>query len=291
MKESVLKAFWRDTYQGPSPVPYIISAQVLLFVAIHLFDLIQDLGLINFSLYNYVVRDFTLPLSFLQFLQQPWSLISYPFVYTGLLSLLFDCLWLFWMGNTFLNFLNRRQFLFIFISAVLLGGLSYPIFGTIPAFQNSAQVSYQGVSFALAALVTSIAALVPRSEIRLFLIGNISLKNLAIAYVALSVIFIGMVNKAGAVSFLFAALWGLVVTRALQQGNDFSSFFQLQKRSKLKVVHHGKAFKSTMKYRHQSDLPNQEEIDEILDKISVEGYESLTSQEKEVLFKASDSER
>ncbi|MFD2967428.1 rhomboid family intramembrane serine protease [Sphingobacterium bambusae] len=291
MKESALKTFWRDTYQGQSPVPFIISVQVLLFVLIHLFELIQDIGLVNFSLYNYVSNELTLPLSFLQFIEQPWSLLSYSFVYTGLLSLIFDCLWLFWMGNTFLNFLNRRQFLFVYISSILVGGLIYPALGMIPVFQHSTQLSFQGASFALGALVASIATLVPRSEIRLILFGNVSLKNIALVYVVLSVIFIGLVNKAGAITFLFIALWGLLFTRALQQGNDFSLFFQLRKRSKLKVVYKGKVSKSTYTYRHQSDLPNQEEIDEILDKISVEGYESLTSQEKEVLFKASKDEQ
>jgi len=167
----------------------------------------------------------------------------------------------------------------------------YPALGMITVFQNSTQLSFQGASFALGALVASIATLVPRSEVRLVLFGNVSLKNIALVYVILSVIFIGLVNKAGAITFLFISLWGLLFTRALQQGNDFSLLFQLRKRSKLKVVHKGKVATSTYSYRHQSDLPNQEEIDEILDKISVEGYESLTAQEKEVLFKASKDER
>ncbi|KGE15062.1 rhomboid family intramembrane serine protease [Sphingobacterium deserti] len=290
MKESVLKAFWRDTYQSRSPIPFIISVQVLIFVLIHLFELLGDLNVLQFSLGGFINTHLTLPLSPARFIEQPWTIISYSFVYQGLFQILFDCLWLYWIGNTFLNFLNTRQFLFLYISAVLLGGLIYPVLGLVPVFQTSTPLSFHGASFALGSIVAAIATLVPKSEIRLLLFGNVTLKNLAIVFIALSAIFIGMVNKAGAVTFLFTSFWGLFFIRALQQGNDFSLFFQIRKRSKLKVVH-SKGIKSAYTYRHQSDLPNQEEVDEILDKISISGYDSLTSQEKEVLFKASNDER
>ncbi len=41
--------------------------------------------------------------------------------------------------------------------------------------------------------------------------------------------------------------------------------------------------------KHRYDLPNQDEIDAILDKISISGYDSLTNHEKETLFRASNS--
>jgi len=52
---------------------------------------------------------------------------------------------------------------------------------------------------------------------------------------------------------------------------------------KLKIVT-GNASKNT------SYIPRQEEIDLILDKISKSGYDSLSKQEKEVLFRASKQE-
>ncbi|TDS10382.1 rhomboid family intramembrane serine protease [Sphingobacterium paludis] len=290
MKESVLKAFWRDTYQSRSPIPFIISVQVLVFVLIHLFELLVDLNVVQFSLEEWISTHLTLPLSPTRFIQQPWTIVTYSFIYKGLFQLLFDCLWLYWIGNTFLNFLTTRQFLFLYSSAVLVGGMLYPLFGLIPAFHTNTPLSFYGASFALGSIVAAIATLVPKSEIRLLLFGNVSFKNLAIVFITLSAILIGMVNKAGAVTFLCTSFWGLFFVRALQQGNDFSLFFQFKKRSKLKVVH-SKGIRSAHTYRHQSDLPNQEEVDEILDKISISGYDSLTSQEKEVLFKASNDER
>ncbi|WDF68422.1 rhomboid family intramembrane serine protease [Sphingobacterium oryzagri] len=291
MKESALKTFWRDTYKGQSPVPFIISVQVGLFVLIHIFDLLQEIGITQLSLYSITVEKLSLPLSFHTFITQPWSLATYSFLYTNIFQLLFDCLWLFWIGSMFMNFLNRRQFLFVYSSAIVGGGLLYLGIGTIPGFGSLISPIYTSASFALGAMFAALATLVPRSEVRLLLIGNISLKTLAIAYIVLAAIFIAMANKPAAISFLLAACWGFAYTKALQNGNDYSLLFNLKKRSKLKIVHKSKSGVSSYAYRHQSDLPNQDEVDEILDKISVGGYESLTSQEKEVLFKASKGER
>lgn len=294
MKESVLKAFWRDTYKSQSPIPFIISAQVALFVLIHIFDLLKEVNLLQVSLYDYAIDYLSLPLSFTRFLGQPWSLITYPFVYTSLLQLLFDCLWLYWMGTIFLSFLNRRQFLFLYFSAILFGACLYLGLGFIPGLQNSVQVSLRTSTFALGAVVAATATLVPRYEIRLFLVGNVSLKTIALVYICVELLFHGLMNKAGSIGFLGMAFWGFFFIRSLQRGNDLSEL-KWQKplrKAKMKVVHQRDTLSSTpSSYRHASDLPNQEEIDEILDKISIGGYESLTSREKEVLFKASKNDK
>jgi hypothetical protein len=57
----------------------------------------------------------------------------------------------------------------------------------------------------------------------------------------------------------------------------------LKKRSKLKVA-------STNRNIVNDDIPRQEEIDRILDKISTRGYDNLSKQEKETLFRASKDE-
>lgn len=294
MKESVLKTFWRDTYQSKSPIPFIISVQVIIFVLIHLFDLLKEINLLQVSLYDYAVDYLSLPLSFGQFLKQPWSIVTYPFLYTGLFQLLFDCLWLYWMGNIFLSFLNRRQFLFLYFSATLLGACIYLGLGFIPMLQNSVQLSFRTSTFALGALVAAVATLAPRYELRLLLLGTISLKTIALVYICIELVFTGLMNKAGGIGFLTMAFWGILFIRSLNQGNDFSllKWRKPIKKSKMKVVRQSKTVSATYSsYRHASDLPNQEEIDEILDKISIGGYESLTSREKEVLFKASKDDK
>src|SRR5690606_1692994 len=155
----VLKTFWRDTYQSRSPIPFILSAQIILFVLIHIFDLLKEVELIQIPLYDYTLNYLSLPLSIDKFIIQPWSLATYPFLYTGLFQLIFDCLWLYWIGNIFLNFLNRKQFLFVYISSIVLGATLYLLLGLIPLLQHSVQLSFHSAAFVLGALVTAIATL------------------------------------------------------------------------------------------------------------------------------------
>ncbi|SMG40218.1 rhomboid family intramembrane serine protease [Sphingobacterium psychroaquaticum] len=291
MKQSSLKTFWQNTYKGASPIPVIITIQVLLFVLIHIFDLLREVGLTQTPYYDYSVSFLSLPLSFDKFLTQPWSLLTFPFLYTGIFQLLFDCLWLFWIGNTFLVFLNKRQMLYLYFSAIMVGAVTFLLLGGIPALQRSVQQSFHTSTFGIVALVAATTMLVPKMEVRLFLFGNVQLRYIAFFYIALSIIFYALVNKAGAIAVLVTAAWGALYLNQLQAGRDFSQLFQRkQKRSKLRVVHHNKQTNTARGNRHPSDMPNQVEIDEILDKISIGGYESLTSHEKEVLFKASKSE-
>ena len=291
MKQSGLKTFWNNTYNRDTPIPILISIQVILFVVIFSFDLLYEVGAIQVPLFDLSVNALSLPTSFAHFLQQPWSLISFSFLYTSVFSLLFDCLWLFWMGNTFLVFLHKRQLLFLYLSAQFLGACCFLALGTLPIFQQGLQTSFQGSTFGLAALATAIATLVPQMEVRMLLLGNIRLKYIALAFVGLAIIFNALTNVAAAVAIALMAVWGFIFIKQLQQGRDFSKILQAKaKKSKLRVVHHGQQTNPTKTNRSGKLTPNQAEVDEILDKISIGGYESLTSREKEVLFKASERE-
>lgn len=291
MRQNSLKTFWQNTYNGKSPVPVIISIQVLLFVLIHIFDLLKEVGLLQLPLYDYSLQYLSLPLSFTQFLQQPWSLLTYPFLYTGLFQLLFDCLWLFWIGNTFLVFLNKRQLLFIYVSALVLGALVFMGLGTVPILQQSVQQSFYTASFAIVAMVAATAALVPDMQLRLLIIGDVRLRYVALVFIALTIGYYALINKAGAITLALIAGWGMLFIQQLQQGRDFSLLFKLRpKSSKLKIVHQRTAKQRSRTNAATQDIPNQAQVDEILDKISLGGYESLTSHEKELLFKASKRE-
>jgi len=288
MAQREFKSFWRDTFSSGSPIPIIIIGQVGLFVLIHIFDLLAEIKVINTPLYDETIQYLSLPVQFERFIQQPWSLVTYSFVYTGLFRILFDCLWLYWMGNMFLNFLNIRQLWFIYLTSLVLGGGIYLALGQIPFLADSPQTLLSTGSMALAGVITATARLVPNTEVQLLLLGNVKLKTIAYVYLGLEVIFYALINKTAAATYLCMIVWGLVVIRALQNGKDWSKiiFSKRKSRTKLQVVHQRQEY-APYSISAVNDLPNQGEIDQILDKISLSGYDSLTSREKEVLFKAS----
>src|SRR5690606_9889655 len=101
-KENGLATFFRTTYQTGSPIPYIISIQIGVFILIHIADLFVELEIIPFPLYGWMVQYLGLPNNPSDYVRPPWSILTYPFLFTGLFNIVFGCLWLYWMGNTFL---------------------------------------------------------------------------------------------------------------------------------------------------------------------------------------------
>ena len=288
-RENGLKEFFRTTYRTGSPIPYIISIQVILFILIHVADLLVEVKVIQTPIYDMMLSYLGLPVQFNNFISQPWTLFTYPFLYSGLFQIVFDSLWLYWMGNIFLSFLNKRQFLTLFISSFILGGLVYLGLGFIPWLTKGPQSYLYSNSIGLAALVSSLTVLIPHMELRLLIFGRVKFKTLAFVILGITLVFYAFANRAGAVVYLMSIGWGILFMHQLQEGNDLSRFFQRRMKQKLRVVH---TIQKTPSYRSfKSDLPNQEVIDEILDKISQSGYESLSSREKEILFKVSREEQ
>lgn len=87
-------------------------------------------------------------------------------------------------------------------------------------------------------------------------------------------------NAGGSLAHLGGALFGFVYIKLLQNGTDLSSVFK--KKPKLKVVRNDT-------FKPKNTGVNQKDVDAILDKISQSGYDKLTKEEKETLFKASNS--
>jgi len=105
-------------------------------------------------------------------------------------------------------------------------------------------------------------------------------------------------NTGGHISHIAGAVFGILYIKLLQGGTDLSNvvtgiinfFTNLVRPSK--ATHFKKVHVNPKKpaVKRQSTVVmkdrTQQQIDEILDKISQSGYDSLTAEEKEFLFKA-----
>lgn len=284
MKNNAFTTFIRDTYTSKSPIPYIITIQVALFIVIHIFDLIYDSANTSVNLYQLSLSKLSLPNSFSVWISQPWSLFTHPFVYSSLFSLLFDSLWLFWIGNMFLNLLSKKHFLFIFLGSLLIGAVIFLALGFLPFIHNSFPPSWSSITFGLTALLGSMIVLSPKSEVALMLFGIVKLKTIAFVYFLIQIGFLAY-NKeyAAVIAFVASTAFGIYFIKSLLNGNDWSTIFKRKTKRTLKVSYNSQYTGGSRK----NDLPDQELIDQILDKISSNGYESLSKKEKETLFKAS----
>jgi membrane associated rhomboid family serine protease len=231
----------------------------------------------------------TLPSNLKEFIREPWSLFTYMFIHINLWHIVFNMLWLYWIGRIFVEFMGPQRLLQVFIFGGLAGGLLFMlVFNTLLSSYPSELL---GASAGVMAVIIATAVLVPDYTISLILIGPVKLKYLAIASFILSSIIDFSVNSGGKVAHIGGAAYGLIYMWQYRKGNDISgSVINFFKRigsifSRSKSAKH---LKVSYSKREASNKANkQRKIDEILDKISKSGYESLTKDEKDFLFKSS----
>ncbi|MEE1947072.1 rhomboid family intramembrane serine protease [Pedobacter sp. KR3-3] len=262
-----------------SPAMAYIGLNVLIFVVVGLAGVVCFLmgqrGFVDGLVYQYMA----FPSNPELWLSRFYTLITYQFFHAGFFHILFNMLWLYWMGQLLLDFIKPRQFHVIYLGGGIVGAIFFAlIFNLIPAFKEFVGIPLVGASACVMAVMTALATLVPNYEIRLLFVGNIKMKYLLLAYIILDLIGTADGNAGGSLAHLGGALFGFVYIKLLQNGYDMSSVFK--RRPKLKVVRNENVKKNT-------NAINQHEIDAILDKISKSGYDKLSKEEKETLFKAS----
>jgi membrane associated rhomboid family serine protease len=267
-------------FKSGSPVLLYIGLNVAIFLVVSLLSIfcffIGQAGLIDL----FVDRYFAFPAAKSEWLSHFYTLITYQFFHSGVLHILFNMLWLYWMGQLFLDFVKPRQFHFVYLCGGIIGALFFAlIINLVPAYQAASNgYTLIGASAAVMAVFTALITLVPNYNINLMLVGQVKLKYVLLVYICLDVIGTTSINAGGSLAHLGGALFGFAYVRLLQSGTDLSIIFK--RKQKLKVVRNESPKKS-------STIVNQKEIDAILDKISTSGYDKLSREEKETLFKAS----
>jgi membrane associated rhomboid family serine protease len=264
-------------------VEKLIILNILVFILTYLLNTASFL--FNYD-GNILVDWFALQPSFEQLLYRPWTLVSYGFLHVGFFHILFNLLILYYFGNLFLDFFNSGQFLTYFLLGVVSGGLIYMIaYNYLPALQTQ-QTILVGASAGVTAIVVGIATHIPNYALHFRFLGSIKLMYIAIAMVVLDIVQIPAGNAGGHLAHLGGALMGFALTRYMNKGQGVTEWWNNQwggsKRTPLKTV-----YRSDPSTKKDAGVEyDQKRIDTILDKISKSGYETLTKEEKDYLFKA-----
>lgn len=238
----------------------------------------------------------SLPASPAQLLYQPWSLITYMFLHLEFFHILFNMLILYWTGRLFTEYLGNEKFWATFILGGLSGAfiflLSYNFF---PVFTDVTDTRLMGASAGVIAILVGVATLIPNYLVHLLLFGAVRLKYIAIVAVLMYTIRIPDGNAGGELSHLGGALFGFVMVKQLQKGRDITRWLTNlfsgksgRKKVPMEVVSRRKSAAGNEEERYKaSQIASQEAIDRILDKINKSGFDSLSKEEKETLYRAS----
>ena len=265
-----------------------IAVFLLFFIASFLFNTSSEV----------LMQWFVLPEEPIEVLKQPWSLLTYSFLHGGFTHILFNMIWLNFFSKFILNLFSEKRFLTVYLLGALYGGLLFvTAYNVFPVFQSKAGYLL-GASASVSALMVFAATYSPNISFRFFMV-TIKLWQLAVGLFLLDLFRLGSgTNPGGMLSHLGGAVFGYVYAVQLAKGNDIGlwfekivaslvNLFKTKKNTPFRKVH--KTPKNTSKKKTTSVKDGRQiKIDGILDKIGKSGYESLTKQEKDFLFKAGD---
>ena len=246
---------------------------------------------------------------------RPWQLITYNFIHLGVgffgfLHLAFNMLWLYWIGKEYEELNGSHRLLAIYLLGGLGGGLLTVLFYAVAP----GMVVVHGASASVLAVMMAVAITYPHKSISLLFIGTVRLIWVVVAFLVLDLLFIAGSTTA-VTAHAGGALAGFLFAKAEANGRDLSSWTLPLLGERRSTRSRGRARKpdgffervgswlggqepeeARIAGRIGRAVPDDEpaapsssetDIDRILDKISERGYESLTAEEKQLLYEAS----
>lgn len=281
----------------------LIMLNVLVFAGLIVLRAVLTISSAS-GYYPTVMRQFELSSALPTMLRHPWTLLTYAFTHEGFFHILFNMLNLYWFGQLIREYLGDRRLVSLYVLGALAGAFIFLLsYNLVPAFQPAVGTPMVGASAAVTAIIVAGATLLPDYTFMLILIGPVKIKWIAAVVVLISLAGVNGGNPGGEIAHLGGALLGFVFIRQLQAGRDlgrpvqavgnwFSRLTSRQptmrvSRSERRPAPVAASASGTARKPAAPDQPLQDEIDRILDKISRSGYESLSKEEKQKLFRAS----
>ena len=251
-----------------------------------------------------------MPSDFWLLLKRPWTMLTYMFVHTGLLHILFNMLWLYWLGRIFMEYFSPKQLVALYILGGIGGAVLFLLaFNLLPGLAAEHQ-DLIGASASVIAIVVAVAVYAPDYKIGLLFLGEISLKWIAIVTVLIALLGLDAQNVGASLAHIGGAIVGAWFAWRIKQGHDITrplnalidalaglfagvkhkfsnlSLPDFKRRPSTGKTQRGGAEPKTRAARND-DAVNEEELDKILKKIKVAGYDALTDAERDALFNVS----
>ena len=284
----------KTTFRHGTHLTRLIYINVAVFLAVKIIYVIYFL--LNIQDHEYsLIRWLAVPADPGILIRRPWTLVTYMFLHENFLHILFNLLWLFWFGRIFLEYLDQKKLLGVYMMGGLAGAFLYILaYNVLPVFNSLLHESVAlGASAAVYAIVIAIATYVPNHTVYLMFIGPVKIKYIALFVILLDILSIASSNAGGHIAHLGGAVYGYLFAVQYRRGNvagrflnrlwiRFTSILNGQPRVKVTYKRTGNDYEYL-----QRKADEQKEIDRILDKIAKGGYESLTREEKNTLFNAS----
>jgi membrane associated rhomboid family serine protease len=272
----------------------LLFINVVVFIVLTVYNTL--FGLMNSTPPSFLGEDLMLAATAnaMDLIKRPWSVLTYMFTHLAFGHFLFNMIGLLFLGAFFRDRLGSKKL----VSTYILGGLAgfllfFIAFNIFPAFSHNASIV--GASAGIMAITLTLVTLYPDMYVNVW--GVLKLKfiwlGIIIVLLDLSSIRSG-VNSGGHIGHIGGAAFGFFYGWQLKKGSDMTSWFG-NFLDKIKGLFSKKRMTVTVNQgRPKSDYDfnlekkaRQQKVDEILDKIGRSGYDSLSRDEKDFLFRNS----
>lgn len=275
------KAKYMEICGGSRMLAWLISVNIGVSVAAWI--AIAVIGLCGGN--SDIVADIlALPSALPVFVTRPWTLFTYMVTQFSVLHLIVNILWLFWFGRLVLAEISDRQLGLCYLAGGLAGGAGYLI---TSASGGEAGAYLCGSSAAVLAVMCMAGILMGNCELRFMLIGNVKVKWVTVICVVLTLIGTKGVTAvtvahlggiAGGICFALALKSGLA-----KRGVSFS-ICKLRRQVQRSVPRSEKDLKTeNVAEAMRGRLNDHQRLDQLLDKIRLSGYNSLSEIERREL--------
>ena len=281
----------------------INAVALILLGLIRLIYILVDSSSAAFT--NQILPWFILPAKLSALAQAPWTLVSYMFVHTRIISTFTNMLWLWAFGSILQDMAGNKKLIPIYLyggvaGAVVFIASNYAIPQLRPFIDST---SLNGANASIMAVAIATTALAPDYRFFRMLNGGIPIWVLTILYVVIDFAGIGAGGAAFHLAHLAGGLAGFLFIVSLRKGHDggawmircYDWFMNLCNPDK-KILTPQKT-REKMFYKTGGQKPfekrsiiTQQRIDEILDKINQKGYHLLSEEEKNILKNAGDND-
>lgn len=213
-----------------------------------------------------------------------WEFITFQFLHASVGHVLFNCLGIFFFGPWLERWWGARKFLIFYLLCGVAGAGFFTLLAMLGVVPNAYLV---GASAGLYGILIGVAVVAP--DLRVMLLFppiELSMRQLAMALMAISVGAILLKlggNEGGEAGHLGGAILGFILMRYPQL---------LGRQPGVEIVRprvNPKAPAAKLRPRSSLEKDQNSAVDAILDKISRDGVQSLTEEERDFLQKAATS--
>jgi len=215
-----------------------------------------------------------------------WEFLTFQFLHGGLLHLLFNSVGLFFFGPWMERHLGSRAFLIYYLICGAAGAGFYTAISYASIIPFEPWQPLVGASAGIYGIFIGVAIIAPNLRVQLlFPPIELSMRQLSIAILVIATgkVIFNLQNAGGEAGHLGGAILGFVLMK-------FAPWLTRGPSVRIHKPRFRGRRQSKLNPRSRVHVSEDSEVDAILDKVSREGFQSLTEEEKAALKRAAEKQ-